>query len=112
MNTDKFHELQQFLGGYFHQDFLLDYSDPDAAIAAFLAEAPQEVIQAACNELDEVIPVIEELQDPEKFLNDALWCSYYPPADGLTVADWLRHVRQKLRTSALPTSSETRPAQL
>lgn len=89
--------LEQFLGGYFHQDFVLDYGDPDHAIAAFLAEATPESVQAVCSELDQLIPLVEHKDDPEKLLWQVLGCYYYPKADGLSVADWLKHVRSKLQ---------------
>jgi hypothetical protein len=68
--------LEQFLGGYFHQDFVLDYGDVDHAIDAFLAEATQESVQAACRELDQVIPLGAQMDDPEKLLRQVLSCYY------------------------------------
>jgi hypothetical protein len=96
MNGNSYPALAQFLGGYFHQDFLLDYGNPDGAIAAFVTGEPPESIHAACNELEQVIPLIEWMDDPEKFLWRVLGCYYLPKADGLTVADWLKHVHKKL----------------
>src|ERR1700730_4802995 len=96
MNRSNFSALEQFLGAYFHQDFLLDYGNADAVITAFLAEEPQESIQAVCNELEQVIPLVEGMNDPEEFLFQVLACYYNPKADGLGVADWLKHVRDKL----------------
>lgn len=96
MNDNNYPALEQFLGGYFHQDFSLDYGNPDGAIAAFLNEASQESIRTTCSELEQVIPLIEGMDDPEKFLWQVLGCYYLPKADGLTVADWLKHVHKKL----------------
>ena len=51
MNQD-FPALEQFLGGYFHQDFLLDHATTDDAVAAFAKEEPHKSVRAACDELD------------------------------------------------------------
>ena len=97
MNGNNYPALAQFLGAYFHQDFMLDYASPDGAIAAFVAGEPQESVHEACNEVEQLIPLIEGMDDPEKFLWRVLGCCYLPKADGLTVADWLKHVHKKLR---------------
>ena len=98
MNAQTYPALRQFLGCYFHQDFLDEFSSPDGAIAAFMAGEPQESVHAACNELEQVIPLIERMDEPEEFLWQVLGCSYYPKADGLTVTDWLGRVRKKLES--------------
>jgi hypothetical protein len=96
MNTKNFPNLVQFLGGYFHQDFIDDYGTPDNAIKAFLSENSPETVQAVCRELDEVIPLVEQMDNPNDFLYRVIGCFYYPQADGFTVVEWLRHVRQQL----------------
>jgi hypothetical protein len=101
MHTNEFPELVQFLGGYFHQDFLLDYGNPNAAIEAYLAESPLESILSACKELERIIPLLEQMDKPETFLWQTLGCYYDPKADGLTVVDWLNQVRKKLAASGM-----------
>jgi hypothetical protein len=96
MSGKNYPALAQFLGAYFHQDFLLDYGNPDAAITAFLAGEPKESVRAACNELDQVIRLVEGMDNPDKFLWQTLGCYYSPKADGLAVADWLRQLRKQL----------------
>ena len=95
MNPNQFPALEQFLGGYFHQDFRLDHGSPDGAIEAFVSDATQEQIQAASAELEQALSVIEQMDDPQKLLR-ALGCDYLPSAHGLTVANWLSHVHKKL----------------
>lgn len=96
MNNSEYPALAQFLGAYFHQDFLEEFRNPDDAIAVFMAEVPKESIQAVCSELKEVIPLTERIDKPEEFLWHVLGCYYFPEADSLTVVDWLNHVRDKL----------------
>jgi hypothetical protein len=92
---ERYPHLWQFMG-YFHQDFLDDYESPDAAIAAFISEHTPDEIRAVCRELDEVIPLMEQMEDPHKFFSVDLGCEYYTRADGLTEVEWLRHVRKQL----------------
>jgi hypothetical protein len=96
MSTQPYPDLQQFLGCYFHQDFLMEYASPDAAITAFISDEPEEFVRAACRELGQVIPVVEQLDDPERFLLETLGCWYYPKAQGSTVVEWLKHVHVRL----------------
>ena len=96
MSEQEYRHLRTLLGGYLHQDWPDEFSTPDEAIAAFKESHPSEAVERVCKELDEVIPLVEQMQDPERFLCDVLWCYYCPEADGLTVANWLIHVREKL----------------
>lgn len=96
MSEKEFQNLRTLFGGYLHQDWPDEFSTPDEAITAFKEGNSQESVEGACKELDEVIPLIEQMQAPEKFLCDVLWCYYCPEADGLTIVKWLEHVRKKL----------------
>jgi hypothetical protein len=96
MDKNQFPALEQFLGGYFHQDFLMDYGTPDRAIAAFRDGEPEELIRAACIELEQLIPMLERMDNPDDFLWKILGCYYSPKADRLTVRNWLEQVRKKL----------------
>ena len=96
MTDDKYQHLRQLLGGYLHQDWNLEFRSPDDAIAAFKQREPQECVQATYRELQEVLPLIEGMHNPDEFLWQTLWCYYYPKADGLTVTAWLERVREML----------------
>jgi hypothetical protein len=95
MNEEQFQNVRR-LGAYLHQDWRDEYSTADDAIAAFKADSSDEAIRAVRVELQAIIPQIAKMPDPERFLCDILWCCYYPKADGLTVLEWLEHVREKL----------------
>jgi len=75
---------------------MLDSGTPDQAIAAFLAESSEEVVRAVCGELEQLMPMIEDMDDPQRFLWQDLFCYYSPESDRLTVANWLEQVRRKL----------------
>lgn len=96
MSEDKYKNLRHLLGSYLHQDWMLEFQNPFDAIAAFREQEPTESVQAACRELEEVIPLVEGMQDAETFLWQVLSCYYSPRTDGLSVADWFRLVRNKL----------------
>jgi CdiI immunity protein len=96
MIQEDFPALEQFLGGYFHQDFLLDFATVDDVVAAFANEETHKSIRAVCDELDSALVLLDVGREkPERFLQ-RLGCYYNPAADGLTVNDWLNRVRQTL----------------
>lgn len=96
MRQEDFPALEQFLGGYLHQDFDLDFGTAEDAVAAFAKEGPHESVRAVCDELDNALAMLDAgREQPEKFLL-RLGCYFNPAADGLTVNDWLNRVRKTL----------------
>ena len=96
MKIQDFPTLVQFFGGYFHQDWLEEFSDPEAAVAAFFSGASTEAIRSACDELSQAVLLARQgTEDPQRFLYE-LGCYYDPAANGLAVSDWLEQVRKKL----------------
>jgi hypothetical protein len=53
---ESFPNLRQFLGGYFHQDWMHDAPDPDGIIRLFVAETTREVLADVRTELNYVVP--------------------------------------------------------
>lgn len=96
MSDEKYQILKQLFGGYLHQDWSTEFSAAIDAIKAFKQREPKDIVRKACNELNEIIPLIITMRDPERFLHEILWCEYDPRADGLTVAQWLQQVRDIL----------------
>ena len=97
MSDTKYHNLRH-LGAYLHQDWEYEYTSPNDAIEAFIKDdSSPEFINNFCAELQEIIPLVQEMADPERFLCEVLGWNYCPTADGLTVADWLRRVQELLR---------------
>jgi hypothetical protein len=94
-NAQDFPSLTQFLGAYFHQDWVDEFPSAEAAIAAFVSGAPTESVRSACDELRRAVLLTRQGKAPQRFLNE-LACYYDPTADGLTVPDWLEQVREKL----------------
>ena len=96
MSDTNYPNLRQMLGGYLHQDWRIEFSSANGAINAFKNQEPQAIILKVCDELNRVIPSIQQMRNPEKFLREELWCDYDPLGDGLTVVAWLQEVRKIL----------------
>jgi hypothetical protein len=89
-------ELEQFAGGFFDEDFDLEYATPDDAIAAFPRLQGADAVRDLVSEIDHLLA--SPLTDDE--LN-RLWIGtfggrYNPKADGLTYREWFAHVRELL----------------
>lgn len=100
MNDNAYTNLRHLFGSYLHQDWPDEFSTADDAVMAFIEREPKVAIQAACKELDEAIPLIAEMETPDQFLCDVLWCFYMPSADGLSTVEWLVNVRDMLKNRA------------
>jgi len=104
----KFPELYQFFGGYFYQGWSADYrwesAQPNfaAVVRHFKAVNPPATVNRVRIELEELLShALEELE-----LNTALTelgSHFYPPAEQLSSAEWLKKILEILDES--PTKS-------
>jgi hypothetical protein len=79
----------QFLGGYLHQDFDLDYGSAEAAIEQALADwHDDERLSGVEAELEALL----RLSDVGLQRTVNRICDYHPPGDGLTYRDWVVQV--------------------
>ena len=93
--------LEQFFGGYFHQDWDLEGESDTIIIELFLDQEPSHSISAVISELDELIRSFANNRlDASKVLSD-LGCYYYYTADGLSGLDWLIRIRAQLSRTDL-----------
>lgn len=95
LSSGPFLALQQFFGGYFHQDFLLDYASPQDAVLAFKSEASGEVIREVCGELEQLMEA-QRNSDGIKDLLLSLGSYYEPSSAGLSDIEWLAHIQRTL----------------
>ncbi|NCE86685.1 contact-dependent growth inhibition system immunity protein [Pseudomonas sp. Q1] len=95
MNKD-YPKLQQFLSGYFNQDWADDYSNADEVIANYLSEAPAETIELTKLELTKLI--FANLPEPQlqNLLFLEIGCGYYYPHKWPSGTLWLNHIFRKL----------------
>lgn len=83
-------ELQHFLGGYFHQDWLLEADEPNAMISLFLKSQPERTTtQHIAEQIRRFLNEYREDEVVERKLFEHLGCYYCPSADGLRATDWL-----------------------
>lgn len=92
----RFRELEQFFGGYFHQDWPLDHDTPAAVVDAFIVDATGDERDAVAGELRELLRAPDEVLGPPVA---QLGAFYDPTADGLTVRGWLNAVLQRLTST-------------
>jgi len=89
-------QLQQFVGGYLHQDFDLEFKSPDEAVTAYGREFSAEAVAVVIAELDRILSSsISESEMYELWIK-TLHASYDPAKDGLTYREWFAHVRDLL----------------
>lgn len=91
MNKD-FPELQQFLAGYFHQDWVDDYKNADEVIASFISESDRETITNVKQELNKLMLAEQSEQEIQDFLFYGIGCNYYYPHEWKNGMLWLQHV--------------------
>ncbi|WP_293334311.1 contact-dependent growth inhibition system immunity protein [Microcoleus sp. CAWBG58] len=93
---DQFPNLTQFFSSYFHQDWPLEADTPSQAVNNYLNSEPPESIEAASQELAQLLEMpISEL-DLETFVLDELGCYYDPQSQNRTVREWLESVQLSL----------------
>ena len=88
--------LFQFFGGYFHQDFALDYTSDEDAVKDFRNEASPDEIAAVVREIDELLSMGYSEEVLRRIAHRELACDYNPSPAGLTMSDWIRRVRDLL----------------
>ena len=78
MRTVEFPALSSFLANYFHEDWVHDYEDDDAAIRSFLEVAFPEQVEEVRTELDAFLALELSEEELEPVLQWNLNCSVRP----------------------------------
>ncbi|VVN61733.1 hypothetical protein PS687_04158 [Pseudomonas fluorescens] len=91
-----FPELQQFLAGYFHQDWVDEHKSANDVIAYFISEASAETIEQVKQELEKLMLTAQSEQQLQEFLFYEIGCSYYYPHEWKDGKSWLKHVHLTL----------------
>lgn len=82
-----FPELNQLIGGYFHQDFSYEYSSYREALEDYLRGNPQDDLRQAREEILQLLAMAESDQELGRAVA-ALGMSVSPP-DGVSLRQWL-----------------------
>lgn len=88
----KYPNLDEFLGAYFHQDWMEDEPTADGIVDKYLSEWPKDEALLALRELDELLSKDDDEITLRGLLDD-IGCYYEPAGDSMTCANWLRCVR-------------------
>ena len=94
--TEKYKQLEQLIGGYFHQDWDIEGENDAEVVTAYLRAITPEKVIATIGEIDLLLEECRAVEgEPENSLRK-LGCEYCYQADNLTGSEWLRHIRALL----------------
>ncbi len=94
--NEEFPDLEQFFGGYFHQDWKDFYGSAETAIEQFVNDASRAELAKALRELDDLLALgLPEAELDEAMCED-IGCYYNPRPSGKTMSEWLQWVRSML----------------
>ena len=96
--------LFQFFGGYFHEDFLMEFDSPEGAVSAFVRQRGPGV---DLRELGRAITMFIDEHPNDDELEGALFkelgCYYLPRADGISPRAWMLGIAARFGASNLAT---------
>ena len=96
--TERFKNLEQLLGGYFHQDWDMEGATDADVIVAFRRAASVDQIEATIAEVDHILRRFSGDSLKIEELLAALGCEYCYQADGPSGQEWLQRVHSLLNT--------------
>lgn len=91
-------QLRQFLGGYFHQDWVADRRRWEEVVDDFVAESPHSAVVECAAEVRDLLAGGFTEGELAAVL-DRLGCSVDPSAVHLRTDEWLRAVLSRLDTA-------------
>jgi len=93
---DRFPELVQFFGCYFHEDFLTDYGSWEAALEAAIGDLPADLRQEVLRELDAFAACALTDAERKRIVFQIFGLCFHVEARGFTTVTWLAYVRRHL----------------
>ncbi|MFN2581401.1 MAG: contact-dependent growth inhibition system immunity protein [Candidatus Dormibacteria bacterium] len=95
-----FPALAKLFGGYFHQDWHEEHATTQAAVSAFLRDAPPTTAATAVADLDRLLDLHLDESALQRVLSEGFDCNYVPEVDERRVDQWLLQLRDALEQGA------------
>lgn len=92
------YELEQFLGGYFHQDWDLEGPNTAGIVDAFVGDAEREEIGTVRSAIGELLARLDSEQELAAYA-ERINLGYYPPGGDQTYRAWFEEVAAHLATA-------------
>ena len=89
-------QLQHLAQAYFHQDYDLEFTDPDAVIVAFAEGEGLGALRELTFEIDTLLAQPSNETDLADLWIKTLGAAYDPAEHGQTHREWFAHVRDLL----------------
>jgi len=90
--------LYLLMGAYFHQDWLMEASSAPEVISNFVRKEPNEVLRGLVDELDYLLAGDQDELKLRRVI-DAAGGAFDPIAEGVSLAQWLVSVRDKVKSA-------------
>ncbi|MBC3349422.1 hypothetical protein HU811_22480 [Pseudomonas sp. SWRI196] len=95
---NKYPKLFQFLGCYFHQDWMCDSSDPDGIIRTYIADSAPQNIKVIKEEISTLLAMNLDEENLRDFIMDKMPCNYCYWLDWESAEAWLNHILEILNS--------------
>lgn len=91
--------LFQFLGCYFHQDWMCDSSDPDDIIRIYIADSAPQDIKTIKEEISTLLAMNLDEENLREFIMGKMPCNYCYWLDWESAEAWLNHILEILSSN-------------
>ncbi|WP_323162101.1 contact-dependent growth inhibition system immunity protein [Pseudomonas fluorescens] len=92
MTIEDFPSLFQFLGAYFHEDWMCEFDSADDVVKSFIADSESRELEKVVKEIDFLLAMKISENETRDFLlkkNGCCYCYWNEWQDGNT---WLKHI--------------------
>lgn len=94
--TEKYQNLEEFLGSYFHQDWMSDAPSSIGIVTKYLSEWPAGEAKVALRELGSLLTTHDE--EVVRGVVIKMGCYFEPSSEGYaSFTDWMRAVEREMR---------------
>ena len=93
----EFLALQQFFGGYFHQDWHCDAETPDEVLKKFASESTVAERRELASLIEKYMAEFNSDAELDDKLFEELGSYYQPSGTGDSSREWLHHIAEILR---------------